>query len=854
MKTKLNNKDIYALGSIILSSAVIMIACVIIRGSIYGSNMDWISQHYPIPEYFRMLFYDTHELFPSYAANLGAGESIYSLSYYGLYSPAVMLSYLLPFVPMAEYMMIASVLTAFASESIFYFFMRKSHDVKVTAFVTALFAFSMPLIFQSHRHIMFVSFMPFLLLAMHFTDRYFESGKRWPLVLCSFLMIMCNYFFAVTALFALAAYGLSKLIDEKLKLRELMARYIPFVMLLFVSVLMSCVLLLPTAYGLLAGRDEGNVQLSVLSFLPDLRFDRLTYESYSMGLTAFGVFACIYGAFYSKGSKRFISVLMLLFAVFPVFVFILNGTLYFDAKVLFSFLPLALIVTAWFIEEITQNGTEKFKIPMYVFLAGSFLCPLINLKYLSAKVYAADAVITAYILYKLMKKHDIKILRAFIAIAVVGCCIKNYTDELIDTDRYSMIENSTVYQLVDDAADGKVARTAIDIRRVDTPNKVYSISEYQDTLYSSIHSKDYNHFYFEVMCNENEFRNSALTTRSQNIFFNSFMGDRYVISDRPLQNYGYELLKETEDSHFLYENKNALPLAYHTDKLMSRREFDSLDYPASVEALTRYTVVEQELPDTGFVPSFEKVDIGDIFDIKDVLARDDTCEKDKDGVTNIRLSDPEKSVTYTKKLPDSCKGKLLFIRFHIDNPKPENTTGADKLGDVAVTINGIKNKLTDPDWKYYNNNKYMEYTISDSKDTLEIMIKGGIFKISELEAYTVEHSAAECFNDNKTPFEFDIDETQGDVISGNITAAEDGYLATSFVYQEGMTAEVDGEKVTPEKVNTAFVGFPVSKGSHKVVITYHAPWLNAGIAASSAGAGIFLIIIVLDIFKRKKDK
>ena len=63
MNNKLNNKDIYALGGIILLSAGLMIACVC-RGVVYGSTMDWSSQHYPIPEYFRTLFYSTHDPFP----------------------------------------------------------------------------------------------------------------------------------------------------------------------------------------------------------------------------------------------------------------------------------------------------------------------------------------------------------------------------------------------------------------------------------------------------------------------------------------------------------------------------------------------------------------------------------------------------------------------------------------------------------------------------------------------------------------------------------------------------------------------------------------------------------------------
>ncbi|MBR6337172.1 MAG: YfhO family protein, partial [Ruminococcus sp.] len=828
MKTKLNNKDIYALGGIILLSAIIMIACMLFWGGVYGSQMDWVSQHYMIPEYFRTLFYDTHELFPSYAANIGGGESIYSLSYYGLYSPVILISYLLPFVPMGYYIMISSAVVVFASESIFYFFLRKSHSLKVTAFVSAMFGFSMPLIFQSHRHIMFIAFMPFMLLAMHFTDRYFDKGRRAPLILCAFLMIMCNYFFAVTALFALAAYGLIKVIDEGKSLGESVKRYIPFVMQLFISVLMSCVLILPTAYGLLAGRDENNDPISLISFLPTMRIDWLTYHSYSMGLTGFGVFACIYAAFHAKGSKRFIAVLTLLFAVCPLLVFILNGTLYFDSKVLVSFLPLALMVVAWFVSELLEERVTAIKLPMILFIASAPV-PLLLANNISVYAYLADAAVTAVLIISLAKGKSRRLCGAFIAVAVIACVSKNLFDELVTTERYDSIEAPAITTLVNEASKDSMVRTAVDVRRVDTPNKVYSISHYQDTIYSSIHSKDYNTFFFEKMCNENEYRNSALTTRTKNLFFNCFMGDRYIVSDKKQKCYGYELIKATDDGYYLYENKNALPLAYHTGRLMSRREFDKLGFPESVEALSKYTITEQDIPDTGFVSSFERVDIGDIFDISDKLSGSDSCKLLKDGTRSFEFKDYDpkdteyNGVSYSIPLPEECRGKLIFISFHVENPKAEHDEGVNKIGDVTVIINGVKNKLTDPDARYFNNNNDMEYVLSDCGDKLDITVKGKSFQISDVKVYAADTSAIESMADDKTAFEFDPGKTSGDTLSGHITAPEDGYLATSFLYLEGMTAEVDGEQVTPEKVNTAFVGLPLKKGEHSITITYHAP-------------------------------
>ena len=42
---------------------------------IFGSRVDWLSQHSVFPEYFRQQFYDTGNLFSEFAANVEAGKT-----------------------------------------------------------------------------------------------------------------------------------------------------------------------------------------------------------------------------------------------------------------------------------------------------------------------------------------------------------------------------------------------------------------------------------------------------------------------------------------------------------------------------------------------------------------------------------------------------------------------------------------------------------------------------------------------------------------------------------------------------------------------------------------------------------
>ena len=109
---KINKKDKYNLIIItiilkkrkfIIVSLIIIIMFILRNGNLYGSILDWNTQHSVIPEYFRSLFYKTLNIFPDFALNLGSGQNIYNYSYYGFFNPVIIISYFLPFEPSAPF-------------------------------------------------------------------------------------------------------------------------------------------------------------------------------------------------------------------------------------------------------------------------------------------------------------------------------------------------------------------------------------------------------------------------------------------------------------------------------------------------------------------------------------------------------------------------------------------------------------------------------------------------------------------------------------------------------------------------------------------------------------------------------
>ena len=140
-KNELKNNAVFH--CIVLSAVFLLTVLAVTRlRYAYGSTLDWCSQHYVFPDYFRNLFYETGELFPEFAPHIGAGENIYYFSYYGLFSPAVMLSYLLPYVDMKEYIQISSIAEMLISINLFYVFISRKFRSSTAFAVSFLFMIS----------------------------------------------------------------------------------------------------------------------------------------------------------------------------------------------------------------------------------------------------------------------------------------------------------------------------------------------------------------------------------------------------------------------------------------------------------------------------------------------------------------------------------------------------------------------------------------------------------------------------------------------------------------------------------------------------------------------------------------
>ena len=798
---KYDKRDFFSILFIIASFFIIFLVLIINKGVSYGSTIDYQYQHYMIPEYFRTLFYDTKQVFPSYAFNLGMGQNIYNFSYYGLLSPIILFSYLFPFITMKTYLEIASIIIVILSIILFYYFISLHEDNKKIRFITTfLFAMAVPLSFHTHRHIMFMCYMPFLILSLIAINKRNIS----LLIVSNVLILTSSYFFSVPALISIYIYSIYLYLDEKVIFKKFIKDHFILAGYFIISVLISMVLLLPSLMSILDNRFKEASDTIFSYLIPNIDLSHILYNSYGMGLTSIFIVSIIYGLVKGNRSSRFLSIVFLMFIILPIFNYILNGFMYINSKVLIPFVPLAIVL----IKNLFNNLKD---VNIFVYI-GVILFSLFGFFNFNLKILFIIDLLITIILLKKEKLFIILLVIISFSISLSQNLKDNFGPLSTKTNQY----DSNINKLINNLDNSYRISDLTNLKY--NENNIRNINMYKTTMYSSVTNKYYKEFFWNTFDNENKNRNDAIFSDIENPLFNIYVGNRYLVTNKDVP-IGYKMI-DSSYIYNLYENKDVFSIGYASDKLMSKKEFDSLKYPYKVEALLNYIIVDED------VSSNYKTNIKEessLFTTK--IENSYEFAFDKDEKFELDLKE---------------KKKILIIKFDM------LLSQSCFKGDTSITINGVKNTLTCESWKYHNNNYSFTYVLSDV-NKLNIEILKGEYKINNIKFYTLDYQSIKGIDHDN----FVITKQIGDVIEGAIDVTSDGYFAISVPYDKCYNIYVNGEKIDYEKVNAAFVGFKLDKGSYNIKIVYIAPGIKIGKVLSFIG--ICLFIFVWGVRKNEKD-
>lgn len=832
------------------------------RYGIFGAKVDWLSQHSVLPDYFRQQFYVTGKLFPEFAANLGGGQNIYHFAYYGLYSPLILPSYLLPFVKMSDYIMAVSITGLTASVLLFYYWLKSRKTDAGTAFILSLmFLMAGPMIGQYSGQIMFVDYMPFLCLALIGVDRYFEQEKSGLFIISVFLMIMTSFYFSIGGMLSLVLYGLHRYFEQRegnrVTVRSFLREGLCFVRSMILAVLMSGFFLVPTALALTGGRSKEQNTSFASFFIPQITVERFAYSIYGIGLTTLVITVLLTGLLYRKVYEKVLTYGCVIVLVIPVFAYLLNGGLYIRDKVFIPFLPLLCYLISIYLEKCRKRelsfiaGMIPYIITtIFVYMArNQFASKDIGESIWKALLAESILFLICYVLYCAMKRYykETKEILMLALPSVICLAVTMNTFYQMKPDRYvsrklyrdvvgEQNRQAVKEALKDDDGYYRTEQMGSDDENAADLNRIWDVDQNITSIYSSAYNPDYQTFRQKTFGLEEPFRNGMMQSVSKNPVFQRMMGVRYIVSDSDVP--GYTLVKKCGTTG-IYQNKDAAPVMYATDRVMTEEEYKKLAFPYNQTVLLEYAVVggHTESEDQNIMTAYQPVSLkkADTQDGWKIHAK-------KMKKTTFSIQQVQQKTAQEKKQ----ENRVLFLKFRVDNAHPNK--------DVAVWINGIRNKLSAKDHVYYNENKIFTYAVplKDGEDNISVTFGKGKYQLSQVQAYlgSLPERSETLY---QSEVQVDKKQTKDNVIQGMIQVKNNGWFITSIPYDTHFKMYIDGKETKIQKVNTAFLGCKIRRGKHEVKIIYHAPGTTTGKVLSLIGIAGFLLVLVQEKRKQKNN-
>lgn len=814
---------------IITILSILLILLVIPDNSIFGSSIDWSTQHIIFPDYFRKLFYKTLNLFPSFALSIGAGQNIYNFSYYGLLNPLLLISYLLPFISMKDYIITLNGIIFISTGLISYYFFKTKTTKKVAFLTTMFIIFSAPVLFHLHKHFMFVNYLPFLFLALIGTDKYLEKGKMSLVAFSIFMIIMISYYYSIPSILVICIYAVYRYLElnPTFNLKDFFKKGSLFLIPIIIAIISASVLLLPTLYTLKTGRTTKlptTTNIYLLSrLIPKFNIDAYLYSNYTMGLTIISVISIILGLLSKKKHNLFLSITLIVLLNIPIVVYLLNGNLYFRNKVFIPFIPIVCILLYQFIEAVLSK-----KIPQKNILIISLIIAVLSLitRYNNPAIYLDLLLfnITIY-LYNTSKIKEKLSVFLLLLVPIITFNISNYNDTYVPVQKQNTELTTNIKKILSQEKD--IVRFNNLNNTLQNINEIYEIGYNQNSVYSSVSNPLYTEFYKNTFKNALSYRNNLMLAQNNDILFQVFMGIKYIYSEdnAPV---GYEKIAKN-----FYKNDNVLPLFYGTDKITNEEEFDKLSYPENIEKLLSGVVTKDKT-------NYTKSKITKKIDLKTTISKQENLTiKQKKDYLLIKSKDNGKLIF---DLSSPLKDDILILNIELLNEQ------SCKEGDLRITINNISNVRTCKTWTYKNNNNIFHYVISSNNDLNSLVLKfnKGTYKIGSIETYKLNYKDISKVIDKQSTFVANKDKSLGDNIEGTIDMKESGYFVTSIPYDEGFKVYVDNEVVEKQIVNKSFLGFKLSKGNHNIKIVYKSPLQKEGLILSFLGLISFISLLIIE--------
>ena len=559
---------------------------------------------------------------------------------------------------------------------------------------------------------------------------------------------------------------------------------------LFISyvliVLLTAILTIPTLYIILMNGKSGAPTQLSSLFIPSLNLKGLLYSKYGCGLTYISYILLVL----ALGDKqlRKLSIVTLVSFYCPLVWFIMNGFLYARSKIMLVFIPIVAYIMCMMLVKIKEGDVKLSKYAVILLIIPLFFID-----------YPVSALIDCLFASLLLLQKRKQVLYAYLVVPMLVVSFINGPSSFYKPKE----SEKNVSQLVR----RNKMHTVADLTTRQNVNQTHGNILKRVSGYTSTNNKHYNEFLFDTLRIPVPTNNRVAQNDTDNIFYLKTLGIDTVISERNAP-YGYSL-KDQDKNVKLYQSNTALPQAYATSELMSEKQFKKLSYPYTLDTLVNCAIVNKG--NTHYQSQFVEEDPGfkKKYHIKNKVNKEITLKR-------------------------QTNNEIVVLECDVINNKP--------LKGISMSVNGMKNKLASITNPYYH--PHTHFTFVTTSNQLKVTLSKGNYIIKNIKMHTLPASA---LHQQVDPLET---KKTSKVLEGNINVSKEGYFITRIPYEKGYTMYIDNKKVNAEKVNQAFLGCRISKGTHQIKITFTPPGYTLACIISTIGV---ILLALFYIYQRKYD-
>ncbi len=577
--------------AVLVAVFVCLISLILPEGCFYGSMTDWYNQHVTLAETIRKVCLQEKTLAPAWIS-LGGGSNGFQFAYYGYYRPDIIIGCLLPQVPMTVLIPMYALGCYLAAVLLLEYWLHLEGLSTFLAFFGSMLFLLAGCFFQTHRQIMFVNYLPFLILALIFLKK-----RRFALMSVSLTLVyLHSFYYAIACLAVIGWFAIGMLRrEDKSGRKKLLFQGVVSV---FLSVGMAMMLLLPTFLSILEHRHSGEKATTMADLIvPNAQ--NLLYSPYGMGLTIICAYLLLVGLTIREVRWQFWPFALLVVGIFSQRSETWFAGILLDLIVLFVIIVMDLIwrkvMGTMGAARISGGETGLVRyLPLFVMPFLIYLC-----------VAAGEG-------WQGIPNKDASQLAGSKSAALVNFLMGTEEEETQNgsapaknsADQKQNKEQSQI----EDQTQEEENFTEEELQAI-CGNKLYRCDKLTDTktecnalqfygqqsanMYSSVTNPLYQKFYYNVVKMPIQINNRTALLEERNPLFAQLMGERYILTTENKMPSGYSVLLQ-KGKYVIAENPNVLPIAYTTSDIISNTQFDALNDTEKMSALSRYTVAGDE--------------------------------------------------------------------------------------------------------------------------------------------------------------------------------------------------------------------------------------------------------------------